>query len=256
MHQTSYAEVDRLLESLVFRIRAVLHEKLVGVYLYGSLVTGDFDPGISDVDLLAVTSSDLDNSQVDALRTLHRDIAIKHPEWDDRVEVAYVSMTALRTFRSEKHQIAVISPGEPFHVKELDSGYLMNWYVVRERGVVLFGPPVNTVIGPVTREEYVQTVRDYVSWLAGNLREVMDRKYQAYAILAACRALYLHRKGAVTSKRRAALWALEELPEWSGLIQSALAWRKAWRDEQVDHAATHAESLRFVTFVRGLVLDT
>ena len=39
----------------------------------------------------------------------------------------------------------------------------------------------------------------------------------------------LRRTGERVSKRQAALWAQEELPEWSGLIRSALAWREAWR---------------------------
>jgi predicted nucleotidyltransferase len=44
MPHTPYPDVDELLESLHSRIRAVLGERLAGLYLYGSLTTGDFDP--------------------------------------------------------------------------------------------------------------------------------------------------------------------------------------------------------------------
>ncbi|MBI3647417.1 MAG: nucleotidyltransferase domain-containing protein [Actinobacteria bacterium] len=40
---------------------------LVGSYLFGSVVTGDFDPGISDVDTVAVLRSDLTAAQLAAL---------------------------------------------------------------------------------------------------------------------------------------------------------------------------------------------
>ncbi len=69
-----------------------------------------------------------------------------------------------------------------------------------------------------------------------------------------CRALCAERTGEKVSKRRAALWAQEELPQWSGLIQSALAWRDAWGEQQVDDAATRAETIRFVNFVRHQIL--
>ena len=63
-----------------------------------------------------------------------------------------------------------------------------------------------------------------------------------------CRALYTFKTGDFVSKKQAALWAEKELPEWSSLIQRAVLWRDAWRDEHVDHDATLEETLRFVHF--------
>ena len=254
MQETPYADINSLLESLLSRMRHILQEKLVGLYLYGSLTTGDFDPESSDIDLLAATSSDVSDTEFDALRAMHLDFARDNPGWEDRVEVAYLSVTALRTFRSERSPISVISPGEPFHMKEAGRDWLMNWYVVREKGVALFGPPVEALIAPITREEFAGCVRDYAADWGDRIKDVRDRKGQAYAILTMCRALHVHRTGEQASKRQAALWAQEELPQWSGLIQSALAWRESWREQQVDHAATRAETIRFVNFVRDLIL--
>lgn len=57
---TLYPEVDALLKGLLAEMQCVLGEWLVGLYLYGSVVMGDFDLGISDVDLLAVTEAELE----------------------------------------------------------------------------------------------------------------------------------------------------------------------------------------------------
>ncbi|KKU23014.1 MAG: hypothetical protein UX35_C0012G0001, partial [Microgenomates group bacterium GW2011_GWA1_46_15] len=43
MNVTPYSDVNRLLNTLLTRMQSILHDKLVGLYLYGSLVTGDFD---------------------------------------------------------------------------------------------------------------------------------------------------------------------------------------------------------------------
>ena len=254
MRETPRADINSLLESLLSRMRHIFQEKLVGLYLYGSLTTGDFDPESSDIDLLAATSTDVTDTEFDALRSMHLDFARDNPGWEDRVEVAYLSLAALRTFRSERSPIAVISPGEPFHMTEAGREWLMNWYAVREKGVALFGPPAKALIAPITWEEYAGCVRDYAVEVADRMKGVPDRKGQAYAILTMCRALYVHRIGEQASKRQAALWAQEELPQWADLIQSALAWREAWREQQADHAATRAETIRFVNFVREQIL--
>ena len=251
MLDTQYADIDRLLESLLSHIRRIFHERLVGLYLYGSLTTGDFDPDSSDIDLLAVISSQITTPEFYALRTMHGDFARDNPEWEDRVDVVYLPVTSLRTFRSEKSPI-VISPGEPFHVREGEAlrDWLQNWYIVRESGLALFGPPPKTIIPPITQDEFVDAVRRYVTEVSEQVR--YERKSQSYAILTMCRALYMHRTGKQASKRQAALWAQQELPEWSRLIQDALVWRQAWREEHIDHH--NAETNRFVNFVSDQIL--
>ena len=245
MDVTPFADVNSVLTTLQDCIRQHLGANLAGLYLHGSLATGDFEPGISDIDLLAAIASDLSTGEFAALKRMHENIPCEVPAWKDRIEVAYAAVGALRTFRTEEREIAITSPGEPFHRKRMDSGYLMNWYVVREHGIALLGPPADTIIPPIAKEEFVQTVRDYVSWLAGRLPGGSDPGYRAYAVLAACRALYLHRTGALASKKHAATWAQGSLPEWSGLIRRALAVRR----ERREHGVGQADTLRFIHLV-------
>lgn len=257
MRATPYGDINRLLDSLLSRTQRILAEKLIGFYLYGSLTTGDFDLESSDIDVLAATSDDISDVEADELREMHRDFVDDNGEWEDRIDVAYLSVAALRTFRSRRSQMAIISPGEPFHVIEAGRDWLMNWYVVRERGVALFGPPPSAIIDPITQEEYVEAVRQHTMWLGEQVNHgtrAQKRKGQAYAILTMCRALYTVENGEPASKKQTALWLQLRLPQWSTLIQNALVWRQAWREEHVDHAATHAETVRFVNFVRDQIM--
>lgn len=250
INATPYADINALLEQLLSGIQKVLDKKLVGVYLYGSLVTGDFDKEVSDIDLLVATFSDVDDEELAHLHTMHDDFAHKNIQWDGRIEVSYLSVIALKTYKSHSSKMAVISPGEALHTKDAGIDWLINWYTVREKGVPLFGPPPETLIDPILKEEYIHAVIEHAKvwreWIPYRLKH---RPSQAYAILTMCRALYTLEKGEIASKKQAAIWAEQALPEWSSLIQNALLWRKAWRDKDVDHDATQPETLRFVNFV-------
>jgi Domain of unknown function (DUF4111)/Nucleotidyltransferase domain len=209
MQITPYANINEILELLLASHRRILGTKLVGFYLYGSLVIGDFDPDISDIDLVAALSS-----------------------------------------RSRTSTIANISPGEPFHMRESSGEWLSDWYLVRERGVTLFGPPPQEIIEPISKDEFIHTIKAHARAWGEWVNDMHTRGGQAYAILTMCRAYYTCKNGEQVSKKQAALWAQQELPDWSQLIQNALMWRKDWRIEQEDHEATLAETKRFVDFVR------
>src|SRR5690242_10803685 len=99
MHPTPYPEINEILETLLSQMRAILGPRLEGLYLYGSLVAGDFDPDISDIDLLAVTSTMCDEQELARLKQMHDDLVDKHKRWKDRIEVQYVSADALQTFK-------------------------------------------------------------------------------------------------------------------------------------------------------------
>src|SRR6266496_5041996 len=245
---TPYADINELLEILLSEMQKILGEKLIGFYLYGSLVIGDFDPTISDIDLVAALASDLDVKEFEALQKMHVDFAHQHKEWDDRIEVCYISVAALQTVKTGTSQVANISPGEPFHKRETSIEWLISWYVVRETSITLFGPSPQTIIEPISKDEVLQVIRTHAKAWDEWIYDMHNRKSQAYAILTMCRALYTLKYGEQVSKKQAALWAEKEFPAWASLIENALLWREAWRNENVDHDATFQETLRFVRF--------
>lgn len=245
---TPYPNVNEAVALLLAQIKSILGQKLVGLYLYGSLVTGDFAPECSDIDLVAALSSDPGEKECDDLHKLHDDFARQHRQWDNRIEVAYLSVNALKTYRSQGSQIAVISPGEPFHLKEAGSDWLLNWYIVREKGRALFGPPPKALIEPISQEEVLSATREQAKAWREWIKHTHHRASQAYAILTMCRAFYTLKWGEIVSKKQAATWAEKQWPEWSALIQRALVWRSAWRDEHIDHDATLPETRQFVFF--------
>lgn len=256
-HPTPYPAINNLLVLLLSRMQKILGDKLIGLYLFGSLVTGDFDYDSSDIDLIGATATELDEDDVEQLKLMHQNIALQDKTWDNRIEVGYISVENLK--KSQSHfQIALISPGEPFHVTKADSAWIINRYVLREKGITLFGPSPETLVDPISQEELIQAMQEIIKewreWI--KYTELIHRReYQAFAILTMCRALYTCRHGKFVSKKQAAIWAEQELTEWSSLIQDALVWRNAWRDENIDHDVTLPETLRFVYFALDLCED-
>ena len=246
-------DVENLLIRLTDGQRQALGDDLVGSYVFGSVVTGDFDAGISDVDTVAVLRSDPTAAQLAALERLHRDIVEQMPEWEDRVEVVYLSSQALTSFRTFSSPAARISPGEPFHAIEVDEGWLIDWYQLREVVVALFGPPAASLVPLISRTEYVEAVRQHMlAW--PDPTDELEQGDQAYAILTMCRGLRTWRTGELVSKREAARWACEALPEHADLIRDALAWRAHSRDGvRIDGTETREATRRFVSDVQRLV---
>lgn len=247
-NSTPYPDINELLAELLSAIQNTLDEKLVGLYLFGSLVIGDFDADFSDIDLLAALSSDVDEADFAALQHMHDAFVEQHPKWVQRIEVCYISVAALQTVTSRTSNIARISPGEDLNMREADRHWLIDWYVVRERGVTLFGPPPQTLIEPISKAAYVQTVKDNVGAWREWVQPMCSRKAQAYAILTLCRALYSLKHAEQTSKKRAGLWAQQEYPRWASSIQNALVWYKTLYDENPDSEATFRQTLQFVDF--------
>jgi predicted nucleotidyltransferase len=64
---------------LADRLHELLGERLVGVYLGGSLVMGDFIAGSSDYDLLVVVSGDVSSADLSRLVALHERLVDELP---------------------------------------------------------------------------------------------------------------------------------------------------------------------------------
>lgn len=246
--------VAGLLARLVDGQKQALGIDLVGSYLFGSAVTGDFEPGISDIDTVAILRSNLTAPQLAALERLHLDIVEKLPQWDDRVEVVYLSSRALKTFRTESSAAARISPGEPFHAIDVDRRWLIDWHQLREVGISLCGPPVVSLVPVISRDEYVEAVRQHMLDWPDRVDRFVTQADQAYAILTMCRGLRTWRTGEHVSKREAARWASQALPDHAQLIREALIWREQSRKgSPIEGTATHEVTRRFVNDVKRLL---
>jgi len=248
MERTERLSSD-LLNGLVSDVRSVLGDDLVGLYLYGSAVAGGFDAGVSDIDLAAVTSSDVEWLDLAGLVRMHGRFVERNPAWRDRLEIVYVGRATLESFRTSPGALAVISPGEPFRVRQdpiVD--WLQNWYLIRETSETLWGTPASAVVPPIAWSEFVAATRRYAGELHDRSR--VGGGTLSYAILTMCRALRTVEMQAPSSKQEAAVWTRDRMPEWAWLIDAALACRLSGGRIGLDDVRSRAAAETFITLLR------
>jgi len=165
-HSTGYADVDAVLAKLLAGVRGTLGPQLVGVYLDGSLATGDFAEHSSDIDVLVVTEGALSHEVVAALGTMHARLATGTSKWAQELEVSYIPRRALRRFDPDDNCHPCIQRGSDELVTEAhDSDWVIHRHVVREHGIPLAGPDPRTLIDPVDAGDLARRRREYAAWL-------------------------------------------------------------------------------------------
>jgi predicted nucleotidyltransferase len=207
-------------EELTTGLRSALGSELVAVYLYGSAVSGGFDEGVSDIDLLVVTAQNLNDRDIERIEALHERTVERHPEWDDRLELVYVARETLAHFRGGGI-IGVISPGEPFHIRGGVELWLQNFYLVRETGMTLTGPSPITTIPEISWSEFLAATTRYAAEVQGRSLQDATPGARAYGVLTMCRALRTVQSGRPCSKQEGAEWIRAGMPEWAWLIEAA-----------------------------------
>lgn len=244
--------------------RRTLGPDLLGLYVHGSWIVGDFEPSRSDLDLLAVLARDPDESLVASLGPVLSAIERAHPIWKGRVEVEYVALKTILSFVGGQDDgpawqsdpapsLARVSPGESLHLLPASGHRLLTWSFVHDQGQALVGPAPATLLPCVdpaaVRSAAMMHVRDWPGWV----REMTGPGGQSYAVLTLCRALHLFSEGNQVSKRAAATHVATALPEWLELVHWARDW---WYADGLDDAPNrHDEVTRFVDDVSSRIID-
>jgi hypothetical protein len=250
-YPTPYPDVNDVLDLLLSSVQTTLGDHFVGMYLYGSLASGDFDPHRSDIDFVVVTAGELPQDRIAALETMHTRLAASGLKWAAKLEGAYVPRHAIR--RHDQTPCPNFNEGR-FQVSPLGSDWVIQRHVMREQGAALVGPAPHTLIDPVAPDDLRRAIRDVlVEWWAPMIDDPAwlygRSEYQAFAVLTMCRALYTLHHGDISSKPVAARWAQAALGEpWSAVIDWAL------HDAQSDHLNETLDFLRY-TLARSREFD-
>jgi hypothetical protein len=246
---TSYPDVNGVLNLLLHRVSAILGLQLIGMYLYGSLSSGDFDPTSSDIDFAVVTEQDLTTEMVSALEKMHIDIWASGLKWAAKLEGAYMPKSLIRRHDPSGLPCPAVNEGA-FYVARLGSDWIIQRHIIRECGIILSGPNPKTLIDPVSPAEIRQAVHGVLGEWWFPMLENPDwlgkrgSEYHAYAVISMCRALHALRYGVIVSKPVAAKWAQTEFGEWGALIEKALAAQAGSPPGFLD------ETLKFIRFTR------
>ena len=244
-----------MLDLLLSNASMVLGNQLVGMYLYGSLSSGDFNPESSDIDFLVVTTSTLSDKGIADLEAMHHRIWKSGLKWASKLEGSYIPKREIRRHDPRNGPCPTVNEGQ-FYLDKRGSDWIIQRHVIREHGTILAGPDPRTLIDPVGPDDIRQAVKGVLqewwlpmledpSWLKRHGSE-----YHAFAILTMCRALHALEHGTIVSKPTAARGAQKELGErWSEVIEQSLA------PQDIQENGLYHESLEFIRFTLNSVLS-
>src|SRR6185436_19337601 len=162
------ADLRAFIEGVVTSFRRALDENLVGVYLHGSLAAGCFRRAKSDLVLLIVIRTHLDEVKYRELALMLADLSDARPTLGD-LELSVIQEQHARQFTHplpyELH-FGVAETAEAIRRGEVDCGknkhdrdLAAHCTVTRARGICLWGALVEEVFGPVPWEDFVDAVR-------------------------------------------------------------------------------------------------
>jgi hypothetical protein len=225
---TPYPDVNAVLRLLLEGAQSILGDHFIGLYLYGSLASGDFNPQTSDIDFLVVTDTDLSDRLVRDLEALHARLWNSGLKWAAKLEGAYVPQHTLRRYDPLAAPCPTVNEGR-FYLDKQGSDWIIQRYILREYGAAVCGPSLKSAIDPVTPDDLRRAVSGVLrEWWAPMLDDpgwIRNREYEAFATLTMCRALYALEHGDIVSKPVATRWAQAVLADrWGALIDRAAAW--------------------------------
>jgi len=231
---TPYPYVNEVLQALLANARSILGEQFGGLYLYGSLASGGFNPRRSDIDFMVMTEGLLPEETIAALKEMHTKLWASGEKWAGKLEGAYVPRELLRRVEPNGPDVPQINEGK-FYLAQLGSDWVIQYHILREYSAAVEGLSLRELIDPVRpealREAVVKVLDEWWKPMLVDAHFLQRSEYQAFAVLTMCRALYTLREGKFVSKTEAARWAREELAErWRGLID----WAERWPEQQSD----------------------
>lgn len=231
---TKYPDVNEVLTLLSKGLIGILGNKLIGLYLTGSLTYGDFDYGSSDIDFLAVIAKDLSNKEFKKVKDLHGRISKNLPYWAKRIEGSYITRDIVNSEdRPEKPRLYV--NGGKINYYRYGNEWLINLQALHESAVAITGTDPKKLFPKVSIEKVRNASKSNLieEWLpklkkvkAFTHKDYESAHLKAYAILTMCRILYCSKNNSVASKRVAAAWVKKTYGrEWRELVEKAERWQ-------------------------------
>jgi predicted nucleotidyltransferase len=200
-------------QHLAKEFAVILEGDLVGVYLHGSGATACFNPNRSDIDLLVVARQGLSPEQ----RRAVAELLLGRSGAPYPVELTLLTTQQLHPWRhptpfefhySERWRASLaqqLADGELANRPLTDPDLAAHITVVRARGRVVVGPPIDEVSPEVPAANFRQVILGDLEWIGAHSTRI-------YGVLNACRILaYLDGQG-LLSKAEGADWALSNVP--------------------------------------------
>ena len=173
---TTEVELNTVLVELVTHIQNILGPNFLAAYLQGSFAHGGWDEQ-SDVDFLVVIDQDLSDTALAQLQDMHPRIHEIDSYWAKHLEGSYFPKELLRDEDPDHTPIWYLDNGATELILDGHDNELVVRWVVREKGIIIFGPPATDLIAPIDLGALKREVSTTMTIWA---KEIFTEKYIKY----------------------------------------------------------------------------
>jgi len=220
-----------------------LGSKVYGIYTYGAAVFEDGGP-VQDVDCHVIVNEPLANSERDALMALFKQLADSFGPLGGEVDAFFILLDDAKKSDPPRDQLKDIS----------DKWWALHCAHVRGgRYRTLWGREPSEIFPTPTWSQISAALLFELEFIKGELA------YPAYCVLNLCRVVQsFAEKDPVRSKHGSGLWASEQFPDWTPLIQAAMRQYAKTADTDDDRLLQEQvrDFLRFAEDRIGEIEDT
>lgn len=222
-------EVRRTTDTFLAAVDRAAPGLVAGLYLHGSLGFGEFFPGHSDIDFVAVLNSRPDPAHLQMLAAVHAEVRRKHPE--QHFDGIHLVAEDLRRDPVQCPDVpyaheGVFTPAGRFELNPV------TWHELARHGIVIRGPelPVWTddaALRAFTRENLATYWQRRGELLAREPGLAAQREVTEWCVLGVSRLHHLLANGRLTSKCGAGRYAIATFDDrWRTVIAEALRVRE------------------------------
>jgi streptomycin 3"-adenylyltransferase len=213
------AEVKDIVLSLKDGLQTTLNNKLIGLYLYGSLAYDCFNPEISDLDFVVVLSDFLTPEEEQKISQLHKHLG-SEPNYGRRIEGTYMTEEQVKSNDYAPDFLYYVDGKAFVRAKEgqREPDFPMHRQHLCESGLKVVGCEPQKLFHPVPWEILKQSLQQELAFIKKQFKQ-----RPIYAVLNLCRVVRAYETQSLSSKKQGGEWGLQYLPlEFHETIQIAM----------------------------------
>lgn len=254
--------LNHISEQVANAVRLALKSNVIGIYLTGSAVLGDWHDGKSDIDFIVVVDSSISEESVALLEKQIRLLESKYA--NVKLEIQYIPLAALGKRKEEADPILA------YHDKKHSMSYFnfnpVTWYSLEKYGMVLWGKPVDALHLKTTKDELSSYIYENVNtywamWAASAARTVSPKGILSFTdwavewcVCGLSRMYFTLREKDIVSKSRALEYMMAQSPgEYQKILKEAQAIRLRTGQKLYPSRSGRRKDMRkFMDYVIGL----
>jgi hypothetical protein len=192
-------------------------KRLVGLinafYIVGSIALGEFNEHFSDIDFLTILNRKATAVEIERLHKIHQTIEKTYPRW--KMSGSYIQLADLGKLGND------VQPHPHFHDGVLSPAALdglnsVTWWELKNHGIVIVGTEPRNLPFMVDWDLLIGEMREnlnsyWLSWTQYPRRMILLYSNWGiqWSVLGVLRQFYTFRENSITTKVRAAEYALD-----------------------------------------------